>query len=93
MTKPEKAFYYSRLYRKSEAYTLHDAYGRYSHEKQQAWDRCRIMVYEAHGYGLKVLTANTFQFTAAFLVDDEEEGATKLVRITKAHIEVYDYIE
>ena len=67
-------------YERSSMYDLWDAYGSFSYAKKLAWDRC-LRIY--HEYTcvipnkpstydikspLKVIGANTFQFSAGFIV-------------------------
>ena len=58
-------------------FDLDDAYGRYSQAKRNAWDRCRRIYHSYSGEPccnhdgnvrspLKVIGANTFQFSAGF---------------------------
>lgn len=62
--------------------SLYDAYKSFSPAKVQAWDYCRRLCYERGGHGLKVLTANTFRFTAGFTFEDRETGECKFMYIT-----------
>jgi len=81
----------SDLYDKARATNLWEAYGSHSRAKDEAWVYCRALCYKYGGHGLKVLTANTFQFTAAFLYTDAETGRRMVMRITKAHDTPHEY--
>ena len=54
-------------YLRSEKYSLFDAYDRPSIHKERAWLYCRDLCAQCNGYGLKVISKNTFIFTAGFL--------------------------
>lgn len=54
-------------YLRSEKYSLFDAYDRPSTHKEAAWDYCKDLCAQYDGYGLKVISKNTFIFTAGFL--------------------------
>ena len=71
-----------RNYNYSDMYELWDAYGRCSQSKRNAWDYCKGLMHKMNGYGLKVISANTFQFTAGF--EYEENGKKMFMYITKA---------
>lgn len=70
-------------YKNSTAYELYDVYGRYSAAKAKAWDYCKELMYQFNGYGLKVIHANGYQFTAGFMF--EEDGKTMFMYISKSH--------
>ena len=60
-----------RRYQESNMFNLDDAYGRYSREKREAWNKCRRIYHErpepdSVRSPLKVIGANTFQFSAGF---------------------------
>ena len=56
-------------YNRSDAYSLHDVYKSFSDEKAKAWRHCEELCDKNGGYSLKVISANTFMFTAGFCVD------------------------
>lgn len=93
MRRDEFAEQLSRQYDAARATSLYEVYGRHSAAKDAAWSYCRALCYQHHGRDLRVLTANTFHFTAAFLYEDEETGLTMIMRITKAHDTSYRYVE
>lgn len=70
-------------YQRSTSYELYDVYGRYSSAKAKAWDYCKELMYKFNGYGLKVISANGYQFTAGFMF--EEDGKTMFMYISKSH--------
>ena len=51
--------------------TLEELYKTYSIEKQKAYDRCRELCAKENGYSFRVGNANTFGFTACWLVKGE----------------------
>ena len=50
---------------------LDELYKAYSSEKQKAYDRCRELCAKENGYSFRVGNANTFGFTACWLVKGE----------------------
>ena len=63
-----------RTYLKSTATELNHVYGRYSSAKESAMNYCKNRMNELNGYGMRILSANTFQFTVGFLYTDETTG-------------------
>lgn len=59
--------YYVYLYEHSAMYTLFDAYKKPSDRKIQADSFCRGLRYKERGYAYKIISANSFSFTAAWL--------------------------
>ena len=82
-----------RRYEESNMYNLNDAYGSYSREKSEAWDRCRVWHYNYRDKAdfrgpLKVIGANTFKFSAGFTYS--RLGETYFVYITDCGVrEIY----
>lgn len=72
-----------RAYHRSGMYSLSDAYGSYSSAKASAWRYCERLMDEKSGWGLKVITAPTHQFTAGFEFCGEE-GQLMFMYITKS---------
>ena len=70
-------------YQRSTSYELYDVYGRCSSAKMKAWDYCKELMYKFNGYGLKIISANGYQFTAGFMF--EEDGKTMFMYISKTH--------
>ena len=81
MTKANKA----RLnnYNNATASALWQIYGRYSQQKANAFEYCKRLQYERHGYGLRVFNGNSFTFSAGFQYRDPETGKLMLMYITK----------
>ena len=73
---------YQRMYAMSGDYCLADAYGRYSKAKADAWKYCEEKRDKYEGWGLKVLSHNSFMFTAGFEFENPETGAIALCIIT-----------
>lgn len=59
--------YYVYLYERSAMHTLFDAYKEPSDRKIQADRYCRNLCDEEQGYAYKIISANSFSFTAAWL--------------------------
>jgi hypothetical protein len=70
-------------YKKSGMYSLSDAYGSYSQAKEDAWKYCERLMDSKSGWGLKVITANGYMFTAGFEFCGEE-GQLMFMLITKS---------
>lgn len=68
-------------YHRSYMYDLWDAYGRFSPAKSEAWEYCKRLCKKHDGYGLKVIGANTSQFSAGFLF--MKDGKEMFMYITK----------
>ena len=58
---------YIDAYNHSDIYSLNQAYGRPSTEKTRADYSCRMMMQEEGGHGYKIISYNTFQFSAAWI--------------------------
>lgn len=84
MTNADKrqALGHYEMYLRSSHTSLRDAYGSYSRAKEDAWEYCKELMNKKNGYGLKVITANSFMFTAGFLF--VEDGTEKFMYITKS---------
>lgn len=68
----------------STAYGLDYVYDRYSHNKAVAWRYCEDLCNKYHGYGLKVISYNTFQFTCGFSYIDDN-GTQMFMYITPSY--------
>lgn len=68
-------------YKRSTSYELYDVYGSYSAAKARAGEYCKDLMNQFNGRGLKVISANGFQFTAGFMF--EEDGKTMFMYISK----------
>jgi hypothetical protein len=69
-------------YNNSTAYGLYDVYDSFSQAKSQAWDYCKELCNKYNGYALKVVSFNTFMFTAGFEFVDENTGVVMYMHIT-----------
>lgn len=68
---------------KNSRYTdLYSAYGTPSVKKKDAWDYCIRKKLEYNGSNLKVISRNTYMFTAGFEYVDKETGECMFMFIT-----------
>lgn len=81
-TKRDLAHY--DAYKRSGMYSLSDAYGSYSSAKADAWRYCERLMDSKSGWGLKVIAANGYQFSAGFEYTGEE-GQLMFMYITKSY--------
>ena len=58
---------YINAYNRSSMYDLQDAYTNPSTEKTRADYSCRMKMQEEGGHGYKIISYNTFQFSAAWI--------------------------
>lgn len=63
----KQARHFINAYNRSETYTLNQAYAKSSTAKTRADYNCRMMMQEEGGHGYKIISYNTFQFTAAWI--------------------------
>ena len=63
----KKAHAYIDAYNRSNIYSLFEAYERPSAAKIQADYECRSMKRSENGHGYKIISYNTFQFSAAWI--------------------------
>ena len=61
-------------YKATTASEIHEVYGRWSQAKENAMQWCKNKMYEQGGYGLRILSANTYQFTVGWIYTDKETG-------------------
>lgn len=81
-------------YCNSTMYDLSDAYGRYSNAKRQAWDYCKKLCEEKNGYGLKIISRNTSQFTAGFeYIFDEAEWFMYITKTSDTEVKLANLYE
>ena len=78
-------------YERATATRLSDVYGRCSEAKQRAFNYCHRLMQEYNGDDMKILSHNTFVFTAAFLFEDQETGAINIMRITPSKNEAVEW--
>lgn len=74
MTKQAKRWLES--YERSTAYRLSDVYTTWSYAKENAYDWCMRKCNNMDGYGFRILSANTFQFTCGWLTENENSEIT-----------------
>ena len=82
MTNKARAKANIKAWRNSDMYSLYHAYNDFSANKARAWRYCEELCKKHNGYGLKVISKNTFMFTAGFEFVDKENGNTKFMYIT-----------
>lgn len=63
----KKAQAYINAYNRSQLYDLQDAYAKTSIAKIKADSNCRLMMHSEGGHGYKIISYNTFQFSAAWI--------------------------
>lgn len=63
----KKAQAYINAYNRSSMYDLQDAYRTPSTEKTRADYNCRMMMQSEGGHSYKIISYNTFQFSAAWI--------------------------
>lgn len=78
----KEALYITEMYKRSTATELWQVYGNYSRAKAEAFDYCRRLMAEHDGRDLKILSHNTYMFTAAFSFMNKETGEAMLMYIT-----------
>ena len=82
MSKLKEQLYITDLYERATATTLAEVYGRDSAKKKEAFDYCQKLMAKHNGWGLKILSHNTFVFTAGFEFVSDETGAINIMYIT-----------
>ena len=70
-------------YEWSDMYTLDHAYKSYSIAKANAFDYCIDLMKTKNGWGLKIISANTFAFSVGFWFIHPETGAVCFAYITR----------
>ena len=86
MTKAQKTMVEN--YKRATATDLWQVYGTFSESKSRAMDYCKELQYQMNGFGGRICSANTFQFTYAFQYIDAD-GDSCLCYITKAHNKMF----
>lgn len=81
MNKKDESIY--NEYQRSVMYNLFDAYNNVSKKKWEAWEYCESLMKKWEGWGLKVISHNSYQFTAGFLFKDNDK--LYLMYITKSY--------
>ena len=64
---------------------LNDAYTTYSAAKARAFSYCKDLQYRLSGYDFKIISKNSFMFTAGFTFADPETGVLKFMHITPSY--------
>lgn len=64
---------YSR-YKRSDEYSVYDAYKNCSYAKERAWYYCQELCEKYNGYGLKIIGHNCMQFSAGFEYKDADDN-------------------
>lgn len=72
-------------YNYSHAYDLFDVYESCSRNKFRAMEYCKDLCNKMNGYGLKILSHNSHQFTVGFEFPHPTNGNTCFAYITKAY--------
>ena len=67
------------------SYTLDEAYSSHSYNKDRAWRYCENLQAQYEGWGLKVISHNTFIFTAGFYFIDKDTGVLRFMYITPTY--------
>ena len=78
-------------YNQSAAYCLRDVYGRYSIAKEKAFRYCLNLMHSYNGRDLKIISHNSFMFTAAFIFNDPDTGVIQFMFITPNYNCIVDY--
>ena len=87
MTKRQQAIYNN--YRSTTDRFLSDVYGSYSRAKENAMRYCEDLMRRFNGYGLRIISHNTFTFTVGFMFSDEN-GVVNLMYITPNKDEYFE---
>lgn len=78
-------------YEKSTMFNITDAYKKPSKAKYSVWLDCAYDMIKNSGWGLKVISYNTFMFTCAYLFVEPETGVVKFKYFTPNHTTIVDY--
>ena len=73
-------------FNRSDWRNIWQAYNRPSYNKEKAWARCEEICKDHNGYNLKVISRNTFVFTAGFESVDLETGVCLFTLITPNYV-------
>ena len=88
----KEALYITEMYERSNAKCLADVYGNYSRAKEEAFKYCQRLMEEHNGEDLRILSYNTFIFTAAFIMWSEETGEALLMYITPSRNKIVPWV-
>ena len=75
-------YYY---YLNSRYTDLNSAYGSVSSAKREAWDYCLRLMNDNDGSGSRVISKNTWKFSAGFTYTDKETGKEMFMYITSGY--------
>lgn len=78
-------------YLKSNDRELYQVYNNYSRNKEYAFERCRSLMYDLEGYGLRIISSNSMQFTVGFEFQDTS-GSPMFAYITRDY-DRYCYLD
>ena len=78
-------------WKKSTLVNLTDAYKKPSAAKSHIWNTCRENMAACGGWGLRIISYNTFMFTCGFLFTDPETGVIKFKHFTPTYTTIIDY--
>ena len=92
MKTTKEALYITEMYERSTARSLADVYGNYSRAKADAFNYCRRLMAEHNGEDLRILSHNTFIFTAAFMMWSDETGEPLLMYITPSRNKIVPWV-
>ena len=73
-------------YMQSSNYDLNNIYKSYSYEKTRAFDYCKTLKEKYNGNDLKIISGNTFTFSAGFTYHNEQDNKKIFCYITKNNI-------
>lgn len=73
---------YQSNYGRATERNLYEAYGSFSKKKADAWEYCQKKCYDNDGRRLRVISHNSFIFTAGFEFTNPETGVIAICIIT-----------
>ena len=69
-------------YINSNYHSIFDVYSKPSRDKLKAWEHCKNLCNTFDGYNLKVISKNTWKFTAGFEYIEEDSGQERFMFIS-----------
>jgi hypothetical protein len=72
-------------WRNSNYTDLNSAYDRCSKDKRDAWEYCVDLCRRKNGTGLKVISRNSYRFTAGFEFDNPDTGELMFMYISPTY--------
>ena len=79
-------------YNRAPAYSLDDVYANYSEFKARTERQILNEMESVGGWGYKILGANSFAFSCAYLKQNEIDGQIEIVYHTAQNKRVFDYV-